>query len=150
MIEYLTAEGLKKIKEELHELKTTKTKEIADMLKYAASFGDLKENAGYDEAKERQSWLIRRIMELETIIGNAKIYEKKDGDSIQVGSKISILLDGATEDMEIVAPSESNILTSKISYQSPLGQKLIGKKVNDEFYFGEEDGKIKVKILKIQ
>jgi len=145
--QYFTAEGIKKLREELHHLKTVEVKEIAALLKYAASFGDLKENAGYDDAKERQAALFERISELEGVVNTAMVYERKETDKIQIGSSISVLLAGEKQEFQIVAPAESDVLNNRISYQSPLGQKLIGKKINDEFFFGDE--KIKVKILKI-
>lgn len=149
MTQYFTAEGLNKLKEELKYLKTVKTKEIADLLRYAASFGDLKENAGYDDAKDRQSWLLRRISELEGIINSAIIHEKVQTDKIQIGSEVLILFGGKQEKFYIVTPGESDVLKNKISYQSPLGQKLIGQKVGKEFYFKGGAEKIKVKILEI-
>lgn len=145
MAKFFTEEGLKKLKEELKYLKTTKTKEIAEMLKYAASFGDLKENAGYHEAKDRQSFLLGRIAELECIVNDAIIYEKKKTSDIQICSQIIISIDGKEEKMQVVAPGESNILENKISYESPLGKNLLGKKVGDEFKFKE----MKIKILEV-
>lgn len=149
MTQYFTAEGLKKLKEELKYLKTTKTKEIAALLKYAASFGDLKENAGYDDAKDRQAFLLGRIAELEAIINSAVVHEKKDTDKIQIGSEVLILFDGKEERYNIVAPGEADILKNKMSYQSPLGQKLIGQKVGVKFNFKAGNKTIKVEILEI-
>jgi len=149
MAEYFTEEGLKKLKEELNYLKTTKTKEIAELLKYAASFGDLKENAGYHDAKDRQAFLLGRIEELENVVNNAVVYEKKVTDAVQIGSSVVLLLDGKEEKMEIVAPGESDILKNKISYESPLGQKLIGQKVGKEFTLKTGEENLQVKILKI-
>ena len=149
MAEYFTKEGLKKLRDELEYLKTTKTKEIAELLKYAASFGDLKENAGYHDAKDRQAFLLGRIEELENIVHNAVIYEKKAGDEIQVGSSVVLLLDGKEEKMELVAPGESDILKNKISYESPLGQKLIGQKVGKTFTLKTGSENLEVKVLKV-
>ena len=150
MVQYFTEKSLKKLKEELYELKTKKTKEIAEMLKYAASFGDLKENAGYDEAKDRQAFLLGRIEQLEFAINDAVVVEKKEGVGIQVGSEILILFGGKKEKYHIVAPGEADILKNKLSYQSPLGQQLIGKKSGEEFNYEIRDKKIKVKILEIE
>lgn len=146
MVEYFTKEGLKKLQDELHYLKTAKTKEIADLLKYAASFGDLKENAGYHDAKDRQEFLVKRIKDLEKIVHNAVVSNKIETDKIQIGSVVLISMDGSEEKMEIVAPGESDILKGKISYQSPLGQKLMGKKAGEEFNFNGT----KVKILEVK
>ncbi len=149
MAQYFTQEGLQKLKDELHELKTVKIPENIALIKYAASFGDLKENAGYHDARERKAFLLRRIEELENAINDAVVYEKKSSDKIQIGSSIIILLDGKEGKYEMVAPGEADILKSKMSYQSPLGQQLMGKKAEEEFNYEISDKKMKVKILKI-
>jgi len=149
MAQYLTAEGIKKLKEELEYLKTVETKKIVALLKYAASFGDLKENAGYDDAKDRQAFLVRKIKELEAVINDAIICEKNCEAVVQIGSEILILFGEEKEKFHVVAPAESDILKNKLSYQSPLGQKLIGLAANDEIDFESAGKKIKVKILEI-
>ncbi len=150
MTQYFTKEGLQKLKDELKELKTVKIPENIALIKYAASFGDLKENAGYHDARERKAFLLMRIEELENAINDAVVYEKKDTDKIQVGSEISILFDGNKEKYHIVAPGEADILKNKMSYQSPLGSQLMNRKAGDEFNYEIRDKKIKVKILSIR
>lgn len=150
MAQYLTREGLQKLKDELHELKTVKIPENIKLIKYAAAEGDLKENAGYHDARERKTWLLRRIEELENAINDAVIYEKKDSDKVQNGSTVEILMDGKKETYEIVAPTEADILKNKMSYQSPLGQQLINRKVGEEFNYEIKDKKMKVKVLSIK
>lgn len=149
MAQYLTREGLQKLKDELHELKTVKIPENIKLIKHAAAEGDLKENAGYHDARERKVWLLRRITELEHAINDAVIYEKKVGDKVQIGSTVNIEMDGAKEMYEIVSPGEANILENKMSYQSPLGLQLMNRKVGDEFGYQIGDRKMKVKILRI-
>lgn len=149
MAQYLTKEGLQKLKDELHELKTVKIPENIKLIKYAAAEGDLKENAGYHDARERKVWLLRRVSELENAINDAVIYEKKDSDKVQNGCTVEILMDGNKETYEIVAPTEADILKNKMSYQSPLGQQLMNRKVGDEFNYEIRDKKMKVKVLKI-
>ncbi|OGZ72630.1 MAG: hypothetical protein A2908_04520 [Candidatus Staskawiczbacteria bacterium RIFCSPLOWO2_01_FULL_38_12b] len=150
MAQYLTREGLQKLKNELHELKTVKIPENIKLIKYAAAEGDLKENAGYHDARERKTWLLRRIEELENAINDAVIYEKKDSDKVQNGSIVKILMDGKKETYEIVAPTEADILKNKMSYQSPLGQQLINRKAGEEFNYEIKDKKMKVKVLSIK
>ena len=133
MSQYLTKEGLQKLKDELKELKTVKIPENIKLIKYAAAEGDLKENAGYHDARERKVWLLRRVEELENAINDAVIYEKKASDKVEVGSTIVILLDGDEETYEMVTQSEANILKGKMSYQSPLGQQLMNRKVGEQF-----------------
>jgi transcription elongation factor GreA len=150
MPQYFTKEGLQNLKDELHELKTVKIPENIKLIKYAAAEGDLKENAGYHDARERKTWLLRRLEELENAINDAVIYEKKASDSIEIGSIVVIELDGKQETYEIMDPSESDILKNKMSYQSPLGQHLMGKKVGQEFNYEIRDKKMKVKVLEIK
>ncbi|MDO8486344.1 MAG: transcription elongation factor GreA [Candidatus Staskawiczbacteria bacterium] len=150
MTQYFTAEGLKKLKEELHYLKTTKNKEIVKLISEAAAFGDLKENTAYHDARDKMAFLRMRIAELEGAINEAVVSEKQETDKVQIGSEILILLDGKEEKYHIVSSSEANILKNKMSYQSPLGQKLIGQKVGYEFDFGSGKEKFKVKILEIK
>ena len=149
MAQYFTKEGLQKLKDELHELKTVKIPENIKLIKYAAAEGDLKENAGYHDARERKVWLLRRVTELENAINDAVIYEKKDTNSVNIGCTVEVLFNGIQEAYEIVAPSEANILNNKMSYQSPLGQLLMNKRVGQEFDYEIKDKKMKVKILKI-
>ena len=149
MSQYFTKEGLQKLKDELHELKTVKIPENIKLIKYAAAEGDLKENAGYHDARERKTWLLRRIEELENAINDAVIIEKKNSGKVEIGSMVTIMMDKDKETYEIVAPGEANILENKLSYQSPLGQQLMGKKAGQEFNYEIRDKKMKVKILKI-
>lgn len=149
MTQYFTAEGLKKLKDELHYLKTVKNKEIIKLISEAASFGDLKENASYHDARDKMAFLRMRVAELEGAINEAVISDKKEAGIVQIGSTVLILLDGKEEKYHIVSPGESDILKNKMSYQSPLGQKLIGQKIGYEFDFGNGEEKFKVKILGI-
>ncbi len=150
MAQYFTSEGLKKLKDELHYLKTTKNKEIVKLIAEAASFGDLKENSAYHDARDKMAFLRMRIAELEGAINEAIIKEKKEDGKVQIGSEIKILFGGEELEYQIVAPAEANILKNKISYHSPLGQKLMGQEVNKEFDFMAGAKKVTVKILKIK
>ncbi len=150
MAQYFTKEGLQKLKDELKELKTKEMRRIVRLIAEAAAFGDLKENSAYHEARNMKSFLLGRIEQLENAINDAVVYEKKDSDKVQIGSAVTILLDGREEKYEIVAPGEANILKNKMSYQSPLGQQLMNRKVGDEFNYEIRDKKMKVKILEIK
>ena len=138
MAKYLTPEGYKKLKEELEYLKTIKRKEIAKQIKEAASFGDLKENAAYQIAKENQSFLEGRILELEEILKNAKIIQSQNKDKVEVGSIVVLQHKGKKEKYQIVGPEESNPFEGKISYQSPFGEKILGKKKGDKIQINGE------------
>jgi len=151
MVQYFTKVGLQKLKDELHELKTVENKKIVGLIAEAAAFGDLKENSAYHDARDKMSFLRMRIKELEGAINEAIVREKDEANiNIQIGSEIKILFDGKEEKYEVVAPSEANILKNKISYQSPLGQVLIGKAIGKEFDFQAGSKMVKVKILDIK
>ncbi len=150
MAQYFTAEGLKKLKDELRELKTTEMRRIVKLISEAAAFGDLKENSAYHEARNMKSFLLGRIEQLENAVNDAIITEKSDSGKVQVGSEVEILFGADKEKYNIVAPTEADILKNKISYQSPLGSKLMGRLEGDKFDYEIKDKKIKIKILKIK
>ena len=150
MVQYITPEGLEKLKKKLNYLKTVKTKEIAALIKHTASFGDLKENAAYTDAKERQAFLQGKILELQDRVNSAKIVENKQTEKVQVGSKVLISLDEKEEKIEIVGPGEVDSLNGKISYESPLGKAVLDKSVGDKMEVKIGDNRIKYKILKIE
>lgn len=151
MKQYFTKEGLQKLKDELKDIKENQVQETKRLIAEARAFGDLKENAGYHDARDKMSFLLGRIEQLEIAINEAVIKEKDDSiNTIQIGSKIKIMFDGEEQNYEIVAPTESDILKNKISYHSPLGQKLIGKSLGEEFNFTAGTKKVKVKILEIK
>jgi len=150
--EYLTKEKFEELKKELDFLKNTKRKEIADDLEYAKSLGDLSENAEYNEARENQASVEARIRRIEYIVKNAEIVTRKKGDDVQVGSTVVVQKEGQKETKEftIVGSEEADSLQGKISYLSPLGKVLMGKRKGDEATFQAPSGdKIKYKIIKV-
>ena len=150
MVQYFTKEGLQKLKDELHELKTTKNKEIVKLIAEAAAFGDLKENSAYHDARDKMSFLRMRIKELEGAINEAVVKEKDGTNNVQIGSEIKISFDGQEQHYQVVAPTEADILKNKISYHSPLGQNLMGKESGQEFSFQAGSKWVKVKVLEIK
>ena len=150
MTQYFTPEGLKKLKDELHQLKTVENKKIVKLIAEAAAFGDLKENSAYHDARDKMAFLRGRIEELELAINEAVVKEKGNNDTISIGSEIKILFGSDEEKYEVVAPAEADILKNKISYQSPLGKLLMNKKVGEQFDFTAGAKKIKIKILEIK
>jgi len=149
MKNYLSKQGLEKLKKELDYLQNDKRKEIAARLKHAISFGDLKENFAYHDAKEQQGFLEGRILELKKIINNSVLLEKKASDKVQVGSIVVIKSKSGDEKYEIVSPPEADPFNNKISSQSPLGELIMGKKVGESFEFETSDEKTKYTIDKI-
>lgn len=149
MPQYFTAEGLAKLKEELNELKTNEMRRITKLIAEAAAFGDLKENAAYHDARGMKSFLLGRIEQLENAINEAIVVEKEGVEKVGIGSFVKIIFDGKEQEFHIVAPTEADILKDKISYQSPLGKQLMGKREGDEFDYEMPTKKTKVKVLKI-
>ncbi len=151
MTQYFTKDGLQKLKNELHHLKTVENKRIVKLIAEAAAFGDLKENAAYHDARDKMAFLRMRIAELDGAINEAIVRDKEDGnDKIQIGSEVKILFDKTEEKYEVVAPAEANILKNKISYQSPLGEQLMGRAPGAEFSFQAGAKNVKIKILEVK
>lgn len=150
----LTQEGLEKIEAELRELKTVKRKELAERLKVAISYGDLKENSEYHSAKDDQAFMETRILTLERMLKNARVV---DVDSISlnevsVGSVVILNDIEFAEKIEyrIVGPAEANVAENKISYESPLGKELLGKKVGDIINVNAPMGILQYELLEIK
>lgn len=150
MVQYFTKEGLQKLKDELHYLKTVKNKEIVKLIAEAAAFGDLKENAAYHDARDKMSFLRMRVDELEAAINEAIIKDNDGSGCVQSGCNIVILFGDEKMEYQVVAPTEADILKNKISYQSPLGSALLGHKVGKEFNFQAGSKNVKIKILEIK
>jgi len=148
MVQYITKKGLENLKKELDDLKKNQVPYTRKLIKEAAAFGDLKENAAYHDARDKMAFLRGRVEQLEAAINDAVIIEKTDGQTIQTGSEVKILFGDNEEDYEIVAPSEADILKNKLSYQSPLGKELLGKKQGDNFTFGPKN--VKISVLEIK
>ncbi len=150
MAQYFTKEGLEKLKDELKDIKGRQVTETRKLIAEARAFGDLKENAGYHDARDKMSFLLGRIEQLTVAINEAVIKENNGKPEIQLGSQIEILFGKDTESYLICAPTEADILKNKVSYQSPLGQRLMGKKEGDEFEFMAGNKGVMVKILKVK
>lgn len=150
----LTYEGLKKLEDELHDLKVNKRQEVAQKIKEAREQGDLSENAEYDAAKEEQGHIEERIVEIENILKNAEVIieEEVDLDKINVGCRVKVFDITFDEEMDfkIVGSSEANSLQGKISNESPVGKALIGARVNDVVDVETQAGIIQYKVLEIQ
>ena len=150
----LTYEGLKKLEDELQDLKVVKRREIAQKIKEAREQGDLSENAEYDAAKDEQRDIEARIEEIEAILKNAEVVveEEVDLDKINIGCKVKILDIEYNEELEykIVGSTEANSLKGKISNESPLGHALLGASVGDEVVVEAPAGEISYKVLAIQ
>jgi transcription elongation factor GreA len=134
-INYYTAEGLQKLKDELYQLKTVQRPAISEQIAEARDKGDLSENAEYDAAKEAQGILEMKISKMEGIISNARLIDETHIDNSKVFILSKVLIKNQTNGMEIeytlVAENEADIKVRKISIESPIGKGLLGKKVGD-------------------
>jgi transcription elongation factor GreA len=147
---YLTKEGLEKLKQELEHLKKDERIKIAEELKEAISFGDLSENAAYDEAKENQAFLEGKIVELEKLINSAQIIEESGNKGwVQVGSFVTLDTGKSHEEYQIVGEEEANPIEKRISFKSPLGQLLMNKPKGAVVEIKTPKGVIKYKVLNI-
>ena len=150
----LTYAGLKKLEDELHDLKVVKRKEVAGKIKEAREQGDLSENAEYDAAKDEQRDIEARIEEIEKILKNAEVVveDEVDLDKINIGCIVKILDVEYSEELDykIVGSTEANSLKGKISNESPVGKALIGHKVGDTVEVETPAGVFAYKILEIQ
>ncbi|OGC45154.1 transcription elongation factor GreA [candidate division WWE3 bacterium RBG_19FT_COMBO_34_6] len=146
---YITKEGLKNLKDELKEFVEIKRPEIAQKIQAAREMGDISENAAYDDAKREQSFIEGKIAELEEIIKNSKLAADTVKDSVIVGSKVVVHIDGEEEEFHIVGTPEADPILRKISHESPLGSALLGKKIGDKVEIEAPIGKLTYTILKI-
>ena len=152
-VTYYTEEGLKKLKDELHEMKTVLRPQISDQIAEARDKGDLSENAEYDAAKEAQGLLEMKIAKLEAVIANARIIDEStiDTSKVFILSKVKIRNIANKTEMEytIVAENEADLKAKKISIDSPIGKGLLGKKVGDVADVTTPNGIIKFEIVDI-
>ncbi len=150
--QYVTKQGLKKIQNELDELKQVKRKEIAERISEAKELGDLSENAEYIEAKEEQGFVESRIIELEQMLKNTELISTKTGSStVQVGSTITVESESGDElTYTIVGSSEANPEEKLISNESPLGSAFLKKKVGETVSVETPQGTSTYSIKKIQ
>jgi len=142
---YISQEGLEKIKKELEELKNVKRPEIIERISRSRDLGDLSENAEYHEARSDQSFNEGRIQELEYLIKNSIVIKSdKTSDVVVIGSTVHATCDNGMEiKYTIVGHSEADPTNGMISNESPLGQAFIGKEVRHEFELNVPAGKIK-------
>lgn len=149
----MTADGRKKLEEELETLKTKGRAEIAEKIKIARGYGDLSENSEYDEAKNEQAKIEARIVEIEAMLKNAEIITDIKGAPkiVKVGAKVKVLDIELNEEFEyhIVGSTEADPRKNKISDESPVGKALMGKKSGQEAVAEAPSGEIKLKILSI-
>jgi transcription elongation factor GreA len=152
-INYYTPEGLQKLKDELHHLKTVQRPSISEQIAEARDKGDLSENAEYDAAKEAQGILEMKISKMEEIISNARLIDETHMDNSKVFILSKVLIKNQQNGMEIeytlVAENEADIKLRKISIESPIGKGLLGKKVGEVAEIQTPGGIIHFEVISI-
>jgi transcription elongation factor GreA len=150
----LTAEGLTKLETELDELKTVHRREVNDRIRQAKEYGDLSENAEYEDAKQEQAFIEGRILKLEGMIRNARLIDESEyaSDEVHLGAvvKVKDLKNGESYEFSIVGSAEADPSNRRISNESPLGRALIGHKKNATVDVVTPRGVVKYKIEAIK
>ena len=149
----ISEKGVKKLEEELQELRTVRRKEIAQKIKEAREQGDLSENAEYDAAKDEQKEIEARINELEEILKNAEIVRSDEvgKDKVNIGCVVTVkrVESGDVQTFKMVGSTEADFLNNKISNESPIGSAMMGAKVGDVVEAETPSGSFKMEILEI-
>lgn len=152
-VSYYTAEGLQRLKDELHQLKTKERSDISNQIAEARDKGDLSENAEYDAAKDAQGLLELKISKLEMVVGNARVLDEADVDTSKVSVmckvKIKNKKNGMTVEYTLVSEEEADLSANKISVQSPIGKGLLGKKAGETAIVKAPAGEIEFEVLAI-
>ncbi len=152
-VAYYTTEGLKKLKDELHLMKTVERPKISQQIAEARDKGDLSENAEYDAAKEAQGLLEAKIAKMEDLVANARLVDESQVDTsrVYILSKVKIknLHNNNQLEYTLVAENEANLADKKISVDSPIGKGLLGKKVGEIAEVQVPAGMIRFEILGI-
>ncbi|HSJ11105.1 MAG TPA: transcription elongation factor GreA [Gillisia sp.] len=152
-VSYYTPEGLKKLKDELNQLRDVERPKASQAIAEARDKGDLSENAEYDAAKEAQGLLELRISKMEEILSNARIIDESQLDTSKVlvhsNVRIKNLANKAVVKYKLVAQSEADLKTGKISVESPIGKGLLGKQVGETAEVEVPNGTMKFEILEI-
>ncbi len=151
MKQYITKAGLEKLKNKLEKLEIFERKKVADKLEKAASFGDLSDNAQYQEARVEKGFLESKIKQIRNMIATAIVVESKaNKDVVHIGSNVCVDIQGDKQKFEIVGINEADPLNGKISYESPLGKVLMKKRKGDAVNLETPKGKTIVKILSVE
>ncbi len=150
----MTVEGHRRLKEELHHLKVVERPKVILAIEEARAHGDLKENAEYHAAKEKQSFVEGRLREVEAKLGAAQVINPRDlsGDRVMFGATVTVYdsADDSEKTYQIVGDDEADIKENKISYTSPIARALLGKEVGDEGVIKAPGGDRTIEIVDLQ
>ncbi len=149
----LTRDGLKKLEDELDELKSVHRREVNERIRQAKEFGDISENAEYEDAKQEQAFVEGRILKLESMIRNARIIDQSDfiADAVHLGASVKVkeMGSGKSHDFTIVGSAEADPKNARLSNESPLGAALMGRKHGETVDVTTPRGVMKYKIESI-
>lgn len=151
MKEYITKQNKEALEAELQQLSGPKRKEIISAIEYAKSLGDLSENAEYHSAREEQGQLLERIATIEHVLKHAVVVELATNGLVDIGSTVSVKKDGEpnTRTFIMVGSEETDMLAGKISYKSPIGAALFGKKKGDTVTVETPRGDMEYEIVSV-
>lgn len=152
MSEYITKENKAALEAELKELSGPRRREILSSVEYAKSLGDLSENAEYHYAREEQAKLEERISQIEHILKHAEVVDQTGSETVNIGSLVIVQKDGETNTrtFQIVGSQETDMLSGKISYKSPIGEALFGKKAGEKVTVTTPKGEVSYKIISVK
>ena len=145
----LTKSGVEKLKSELESLKKTKRPAVIDRIKRAKDYGDLSENAEYEDARNEQSFIEGRIQEIEHMLKYSEVIESKHEGMVGLGSVVKVEMDGEKMEYEIVGSTEADPISGKISSDSPIGKALVGGKAGEKVSAKTPGGVIEIKIVSV-
>jgi transcription elongation factor GreA len=152
--ELVTPEGLEKLQDELKYLTETRRREVADRIRQARDFGDLSENSEYDDAKNEQGLLERRIVELQRRLRNARVVDpsETDANAVDVGTRVTLKSTGDDKEriFQIVGSNESDPSTGKLSHSSPVGKAVLKRQVGDKVTVSTPRGTTEYEILNVE
>ncbi len=150
----LTAEGYKKLKEEIEHLQTVKVREVAARIKEAREFGDISENSEYDDAKNEQAQVAARIIMLEQQLRNARVVDAEhvSTESVSIGARVTVkdLATKKNAEFSVVGSAEAAPREQRLSSESPLGKALLGKKKGEKLTVTTPRGAMEYQVMKIQ
>jgi len=145
----LTRQGRDKLLSELEDLKKVKRPAVVERIRRSRDYGDLSENAEYEDARNEQSFVEGRIQELEHILKYAEVSENKSKDEIALGSRVKVKIDGKQHFYEIVGSTEADPMSGRISIDSPIGSAIIGKKAGEKVLAQTPNGETKLIIVSV-
>ena len=150
----LTPDGLRKLEDELENLKSVKRREVAERIKVAIGYGDISENSEYEDAKNEQAFIEGRIITLEKMLRNARIINSDEIDTNVVSIGATVIVEdleyGDTMEYTIVGSAESDPSQNKISNESPVGKAILGKQIGTVVDVSVPAGVIQYKIVEIK